>query len=65
MDIVGDNLVIQRVNENKCPVCAKEFKKDDDIVFADFNGTKQPVHKEHIKYERTTNTVREEVGRVD
>jgi len=63
--VSNSDLVIQRVNENKCPVCVREFKKDDDLVFEDFNGTKQPVHKEHIKYERATDTVRKEVGRVD
>ena len=53
--MISNDLIIQRVNENKCPICNKEFSKIDDIVFEDFNGSKQPVHRVHIKYERTTN----------
>ena len=42
-----DQIVIERVNKNNCPICCKSIK-DGEISFVDHNGTKQPVHSRHI-----------------
>jgi hypothetical protein len=41
-------IILSRVNKGKCPICNK--KLEEDIAFVNYNGTKQPVHKKHIKF---------------
>ena len=43
------NKIFERVNNNNCPICNK--KLDEDISFIDYNGKKQPVHTNHIKFQ--------------
>jgi hypothetical protein len=41
------DIVIERTNKGNCPICDKTL--DETMVFEDYNGSKQPVHKRHIK----------------
>ena len=45
-----NNLVIERVNKSCCPVCNEIIDEEEGIVFEAHNGTKQPIHKRHVKY---------------
>lgn len=44
-----EDIIIARVNEGKCPICNYRIAENEEIVFEDYNGTKQPVHKWHTK----------------
>lgn len=43
-----NKILLERVNKENCPICNKKLGTD--ITFVDYNGTKQPVHKKHIKF---------------
>jgi hypothetical protein len=42
------DIISERVSNMQCPVCAKILNAEkEEIIWEDYNGVKQPVHKRH------------------
>lgn len=54
MDNPNSNLALieSRVNAGLCPICCTgmNIQNKEEIAFVDYNGSKQPVHKRHIRF---------------